>query len=67
MGMNDELEKFRTAKEWIDTKKPGSMEWDAAYEHLVWTAKNTKDDGIRTECRAVLERVLSKPLPRIHR
>ena len=63
--MNDELEKFRLAKEWIDTKKPGSMEWDAAYEHLVYTAKNTMNSGILTECRAVLERVLSKPLPKI--
>ena len=67
MGMNDEYEKFRLAKEWIDTKKPGSMEWDAAYEHLVYTAKHTMNSGILTECRAVLERVLSKPLPRIHR
>lgn len=65
MGMNDELEKFRLAKEWVETKQPGSQDWYAAYEHLVYTAKNTADSGILTECRAVLERVLSKPLPKI--
>jgi hypothetical protein len=62
--MNDELEKFRLAKEWMATQPRGSMEWYAAYEHLVWTAKNTSDPGIKTECRAVLEQVLSKPLPK---
>jgi|HubBroStandDraft_6_1064221.scaffolds.fasta_scaffold814715_3 hypothetical protein len=61
--MSDELEKFRQAKEWVETRTPGSQEWYAAYEHLVWTARETKDPGIRVECRAILERVLSKPLP----
>lgn len=60
MGMNDELEKFRLAKDWISEYKPGSQEWDAAYEHLIYVAKTTRDSGIRTECRAVLERVLTK-------
>lgn len=64
MGLNDELEKFRLAKEWVSTRTPGSQEWYAAYEHLVYTAKNSRDAGILTECRAVLEQVLSKPLPK---
>lgn len=63
--MSDELEKFRLAKEWIDTRQPGSQDWYAAYEHLVYTAKHTMDSGILTECRSVLEKVLSKPLPKI--
>jgi hypothetical protein len=65
MGTSDELEKVRLAKEWVDTQPRGSQEWYAAYEHLVWVAQNTQDTGIRTECRAVLEKVLSRPLPKI--
>lgn len=58
--MTPEREKFDLAVEWIETKKPYGMEWNAAYEHLVYVAKNTVDPGILTECRAVIKLALSK-------
>jgi hypothetical protein len=66
VAMSSELEKFRLAKEWLNSNPRGTQEWEAAYEHLVWVAKNTTDTGIKAECRAVLEKVMSKP-PRTRR
>ena len=63
MSMNDEREKLRTAKEWLETRSRGSLEWYAAWDHVVWVAANVTDPGILTEARAIAEKVLARPLP----
>jgi hypothetical protein len=40
VGLNDEQEKVQQAKEWLETRIPGSQEWDAAWYHLTWVAGN---------------------------
>lgn len=61
--MNDQLEKLRTAKEWLITRTPGSMEWWAAWEHVKWVLTTTPDEGLRIEAQAIADRILKEPLP----
>jgi hypothetical protein len=63
MGLNDEREKLRTAKEYLETRSRGSLEWYAAWDHVVWVAANVTDPDLLIEARAIAEKVLVRPLP----
>lgn len=58
MGLNDETEKLRTAREWLFTRRPGSQDWEAAWEHVRWVLWNTPYAGLRTEAQAIADKVL---------
>lgn len=58
MGLNDEGEKLRQAREWLATRRPGSQEWEAAWEHVKWVLRETPDPGIRAQAQVIADQVI---------
>jgi hypothetical protein len=61
--MNYELEKLRIAKEWLETRTPGSQEWEAAWEHVLYVARFSMDRTLRLEALVFADKVLGHTLP----
>jgi len=57
MSLNDDLEKLRTAKEWLLEYPPHSQEFEAALEHVRIVHKTRED--LRMACEQVLKTVVA--------
>lgn len=56
MSLNDDLEKLRTAEDWLLEYPAHSQEFEAALEHVLITHKTRED--LRNVCANVLKTVI---------
>lgn len=60
MGLNDEREKLRQAKEWLTDCEVSSHHFKAAWEHITWILSYAKDPAIRAEAQKIADMVLGR-------
>lgn len=58
MALHDELDKLKTAEEYLLTYSINSQEWEAAWEHVRWTLANTQDIAARTRAQQITDKVI---------
>lgn len=51
MGLNDEQEKLKQAREWLETLKPPDMRVTAAWDHVHWVLEFSEDSELRKEAQ----------------
>lgn len=57
MSLNDDLEKLRTAEEWLLEYPAHSQEFEAALEHVRIIHKTRED--LKSKCAAILKNVIT--------
>lgn len=61
MAVNDEREKLRQAKEWLETCEVSSPHFKAAWEHITWLLTHgTLDPAVRAEAQQLADRILGR-------
>lgn len=60
MGLNDEQEKLRQAREWLETLKLPDMRVTAAWDHVRWVLEHSEDSELRKEAQKLAAMVLGK-------
>jgi hypothetical protein len=60
MGLNDEREKLRQAKQWLTEYPAGSEHFDAAREHVLFIRRSSRDVRLRREAQEIVYSILEK-------